>query len=620
MWVARAPGGEFVYSNAAFSQIMRMGPVADAKVGGYSEPYGIFGRDGRPYPEDQMPFVRALKARTTVMVDDLVIHRGDGSRVPVRAFGKPLLGPGGDVELVMISFFDITAEAHAMRDSASARALLELAVQHAPVIIWASDLDGIITLSEGAGLKRLGRSSGELIGRSVFELYGSTAGVLENRRRALSGESVVTPPFEVGGAVLEGWLGPLRGADGKVSGVIGVQTDVTESHRATERAARADRMVAMGTMAASVAHEINNPLTYVLEGLRSMEREVQGLAAELEGTAQGTVRSRLERLLRLLPEVKDGAEHVRVITSDLQTFSRPEGRVEGSVADVRRAGETAVQMLATQIEAKARFRVELGEAALVRGSGARLVQIFVNLLLNAVQALGDGDKARDEIGIAVRGDGDSVVIEVSDTGPGIPVNLGDRIFEPFVTTKPVGEGTGLGLFVCRNLVHELGGTIEAQNRPQGGAVLRVRLPRAIAEAETSPAPLATAARRARVLIIDDNVNLGRVMAQALEHERHHSEVVHTGREAIERLAAGDAFDVVFCDLMMKDMTGMDVFVELQRRRPGAEAALVFMTGGAFTERARSFLASVGNPWLQKPFDVCEQLSQLLGRRGESRLG
>jgi len=584
VWVARAPGGEYLYSNTAFDEIMGMGPVAEAKAGGYSEPYGLFTREGRPYPEERLPFVRALKARSIVMVDDIVVHRGDGRRVHVRAYGKPLFGSSGAVEAVMVSFFDITAER-------TAEMQLDLAVHHAPIIIWTTDEKGVVTLSEGAGLKALGRAPGELVGKSVFEVYRDNAQVMENMRRALSGESF-SNLTHVAGAVLEGWIGPVRDATGRITGIIGVTTDVTERHAAQAAVFRSERMAAMGTLAASVAHEINNPLAYVLEGLRSIEREL--------GDSAGP------RVKQLLSDVKEGAERVRVITSDLMTFTRRDDEPMGPV-DVSAAVRTAVQMLRTQVESRARLELDLADGVRVQASERRLVQVFMNLLLNAVHAVREHERpGGHEIRVATRSAGGDAVVEVTDTGPGVKPELVERIFEPFVTTKAVGEGTGLGLFVCRNLVSELKGRIEVENRAGGGAVFRVRLP--------AEAP-AKKPEGARILLIDDNVNLGRVMASALELASHHAVVVQSGREAVERLTKGEEFDVVFCDLMMRDVSGMDVYEELKAKRPGAEGSLVFMTGGAFTDRARRFLESVPNVWLQKPFDICEQVARLLERRG-----
>ncbi|MBL8957345.1 MAG: response regulator [Myxococcaceae bacterium] len=584
VFVARAPGGEHLYTNEAFDEIMGMGPADGAKAGSYSQPYGIFTRDGLPYPEEGLPFAKALKARAVVMVDDIVIHRRDGKRVHVRAYGKPLFGANDVIEAVMVTFFDITGERHA-------QLRLDLAVKYAPIIIFTLDANGVVTLSEGAGLKALGWRPGELVGKSLFEVYRGYPEVVFNTQRALAGESF-TMQTRVGDAVLEGWMGPLKDATGKVTGIIGVTNDVTERHAAQAAMFRSERMAAMGTLAASVAHEINNPLAYVLEGLRSIERELGA------GTSP--------KVRQLLGDVKEGAERVRTITSDLQTFTRRDDEPLCAV-DVSCAVRTALQMLRTQLEARARVALDLSSHVRVVASERRLVQIFMNLLLNAVHAVRDVERpGGHEIRITTRAEGADAVIEVSDTGPGVKAGLAERIFEPFVTTKPVGEGTGLGLFVCRNLVSELKGRIEVDQRREGGAVFRVRLPAEVAKQTREGA---------HILIIDDNVNLGRVMASALELAKHHSVVVQSGREAIERLTHGESYDVVFCDLMMKDVSGMDVYEELKAKKPGAEAALVFMTGGAFTDRARRFLSSVPNTWLQKPFDICEQVARLLEGKG-----
>src|SRR5438477_6110705 len=205
---------------------MGSGPVAEAKAGAYTKPYGLFGREGKPYPEPGLPFVRALTEKQTVMVDDIVIHRRDGRRVHVRAFGKPLFGAGSEVELVMVSFFDITAEV-------DAKDKLQLAIEHAPIIIWTVDREGAITLSEGKGLSAIGFRSGELVGRSIYQVYAGQPEVAANTRRALGGEAFSTWN-DLGPGVLQSWMGPLRNARGEVNGVIGVSTDVTERHRAQQ--------------------------------------------------------------------------------------------------------------------------------------------------------------------------------------------------------------------------------------------------------------------------------------------------------------------------------------------------------------------------------------------------
>ena len=137
VWVAAAPDGRFVYSNRAFDEIMGMGPVTDVGVGEYAVPYGIYGRDGALYPEDRLPFVRALREKTTVVVDDLVIHRRDGRRVYVRAVGKPMVDESGGITHVAIAFFDITREAEAQEARLRAEERLRSVVGGAPIVLFA---------------------------------------------------------------------------------------------------------------------------------------------------------------------------------------------------------------------------------------------------------------------------------------------------------------------------------------------------------------------------------------------------------------------------------------------------------------------------------------------------
>src|SRR5580692_441895 len=173
VWVATAPEGRFVYSNQAFEEIMGMGPVSDVGVGEYTAPYGIYGKNGALYPEDRLPFVRALQERTTVVVDDLVIHRRDGRRVHVRAIGKPMVDATGAIQHVAIAFFDITREAEAEAARFRAEERLRSAVSNAPIVLFALDRDAKITFIDGRGLGRLGLGPEDFLGKSAFEAYAN---------------------------------------------------------------------------------------------------------------------------------------------------------------------------------------------------------------------------------------------------------------------------------------------------------------------------------------------------------------------------------------------------------------------------------------------------------------
>jgi CheY-like chemotaxis protein len=231
------------------------------------------------------------------------------------------------------------------------------------------------------------------------------------------------------------------------------------------------------------------------------------------------------------------------------------------------------------------------------------------MLTNAMQALPEGDAARHEIRVVGRRMAPgSVVIEVRDSGRGIAPEHIPRLFEPFFTTKPAGAGTGLGLPICHRIVSELGGRIDVESEPGRGSVFRVILPAAPGvEAERPAAPgRAGVPRRGRILVVDDEEAICQAMQDALED---HEVVATTGAPAaLARVLGGERFDVIFGDLMMPDLSGVDFHARLLERAPEQADRVVFLTGGAFTARARQHLARVPNLRLEKPIGLHELLS------------
>jgi PAS domain S-box-containing protein len=476
-------------------------------------------------------------------------------------------------------------------------------VQHAPIVLWALDRDGTVTVSEGAGLHGMGYKPGELVGRSAFELYKDNPAVLTNMRRVLDGETFTTVN-DVGAVILETWMGPLLQEDGRVSGIIGVATDVTARLQLQHQMTQSDRLAALGRLAASVAHEINNPLAYATEALR-----LAGELLEDPAGAPGADGPRLAQLKALLADAAEGADRVRLITRDLSAFSRADEDVRRPV-DLNRVVNAAVKLVGKRIGVRARLELALGPSVCVPADENRLIQIFTNLLLNAADALPVSACERNVVSLSSVVDGDHVTVSVADNGPGVPEGLRERIFDPFFTTKPVGEGTGLGLFVTRNLVAALGGTITLGAAPHGGALFTLRLPTAPsdggANAVAAATPRPRANGRSRVLIVDDELQLARIFQKSLEPE-YEVRVLTSGREALDHLAEPASraapYDLVLCDLMMPDMSGMQLYEELRQRVPGAEASLIFMTGGVFDPQVGEFLASIPNECIDKPFDV-----------------
>jgi CheY-like chemotaxis protein len=280
--------------------------------------------------------------------------------------------------------------------------------------------------------------------------------------------------------------------------------------------------------------------------------------------------------------------------------------------------ESALRMAHSLIHTRATIVRDFGEVPAVRANDSRLGQVFLNLIVNAGQAICEGNLEGNEIRVATRTDGQGrAVVEVTDTGSGIAEDLQRRIFDPFVTTKPRGAGTGLGLYICRNIVSSLGGELEVESTPGRGSTFRVVLPGAGPPMPAVPANdvvVGVGPNRLRILVIDDEPRIGNVLRALLAD--HDVTVVHGGRAGLETLSK-DQFDLALCDLSMPDLGGAEVYDQLRNLRPGAEESLVFMTGGAFTERDRRFLDRVASRVLAKPF-TAEQLRSIVARHRANR--
>jgi PAS domain S-box-containing protein len=399
--------------------------------------------------------------------------------------------------------------------------------------------------------------------------------------------------------------------------VLVVARDVTERAEFQHALLARDRMAALGTLSAGVAHEINNPLTYLLVNLEHVLRRLRAASASddpIGELANGSGTGGLTGLVQSLQQAVEGANRVRQIVRSLLTFSQ--GNVEQrGVADVRGIVESAVQMAWHELRHRARLVKSLGDVPPVDANEARLGQVFLNLLVNAAQAIPEGHADRHEVRVSTRTDArGNAVVEVSDTGVGIAKGDLPRIFDPFFTTK--GEaGTGLGLAISMGTVRALGGDILVESTPGRGSTFRVVIPPAKPWRSAAPSSShrVRALPRRRVLVIDDERLVGDAIARSLSEEND-VEVVTDAQQALSRIAEGGTYDVILCDLMMPVVTGMDLYAEILRTAPKLAGRLVFMTGGAFTPRARAFLESIGNPCLEKPLDM-GKLRSLLAKAG-----
>lgn len=376
-----------------------------------------------------------------------------------------------------------------------------------------------------------------------------------------------------------------------------VAQDRTERERVESGMAQADRMAAVGTLAAGVAHEINNPLAYVAANIAFASERIAGLTPSNLEASRGAISEALD-------EARQGAERVGQVVSDLKTFTKSEERID--LVDLAEVLDSTVKMAASSIRHRARLVIERAPTPRVQGRASRLAQVVLNLLVNASQAIEEGaSDAVVTVRLGTTADG-RASLEIEDTGAGIAPETLAHVFEPFFTTKPFGVGTGLGLAVCKNIVEEHGGTIAIDSAPGRGTRVRVELPAApsgFVPHHSSSTMHAVRPRRFNVLLVDDDPLVLRALARLLG--AHKVTTAAGGKAALDLLAQHSDFDVILCDLMMPDVTGMDLYEELVRWGSGLERRIVFASGGAVTDRARDLLERVPNLRLEKPLDRAE---------------
>lgn len=400
---------------------------------------------------------------------------------------------------------------------------------------------------------------------------------------------------------IEGSVAPIAIDAGSAFGSVMVFRDVGERRRLERRLGMSERLAAIGTMAAGMQHEINNPLASVVAN-------VQFALEALRSKPRGPSPEEIAELVTALEDATEGAERVRRTVEDLRHFSRSNETIDAPI-DVTTAIEEAVRMTAHAVRHHAGVRREYGTAPRVRAEEGQLARVFMNLLLHAAQATGDGGAGQHTIVLTTRTDATGrAVAEVTDDGPGMPRDVLHRIFDPFFTPPHADSAMGLGLAVCHSIVTSLGGEIDVESELGKGTTFRVSLPSADGR-ETSPArrrvPTIPPARpegstaRGRVLIVDDEVAIGKAIRRILANE-HDVTLETDARVALERLET-ETFDIVFCDLMMPNMSGMDFFDQLSARAPELAERVVFLTGGAFSPRSEEFLRGSRNVCIAKPF-------------------
>jgi PAS domain S-box-containing protein len=479
--------------------------------------------------------------------------------------------------------------------------------------------DGIITVNPSGQIVFVNKKLAEMLGYQPPEMVGklamdfmtatgkAVAKAAFERRAAGEADSNDSEYLHRNGTTVNVHIAgtPVHDAKGNHVLSMAVVRDVTEQRRLQAQLMVSDRMASVGTLAAGVAHEINNPLAAVMANLDYIAEVVGQRGGGSPGAMSPAMRETWFRdeIKVPLDDAREAAERVRFIVRDLKMFSRsPEEEIRGPV-NVKAVMESSLRMAWNEVRHRARLVKNYGDVPDVDANEARLGQVFLNLIVNAAQAIPEGNVETNEIKVSTRFEGGRVVIEVADTGPGIPPEIINRVFDAFFTPKGVGVGSGLGLAICFRIVTDIGGDLTVRSQVGAGTVFSVSLPEAVIEAlPIAPTIIPQGGRRGRILIVDDEEMIIRILTRILGKEH---EVVATvdARKALALCVAGEKFDLILCDLMMPVMTGMELHSEISLLSPEQAKAMIFVTGGAFTEKTRSFLSDTPKEHIEKPFDA-----------------
>jgi PAS domain S-box-containing protein len=482
--------------------------------------------------------------------------------------------------------------------------------------------DGIIVHSEGrfrfvnpAAVAQLGLAPDtDILGQAIYDRIKPEQVALVRERietMVRTGQPAPAHDLHFVRADGEAFVGEVASIPGTFAGapaIISIIRDVGEQRRMQSQLFLADRLATVGTLAVGVAHEINNPLSWVMGnlGLLADEFDAQVRLRERPGHDPALVAASRARVRDLLARAQEGTERVRRIVRDLGRFARFEDGDHQAV-DIHALLDSTLEIADVQLRHRARLVRDYQGRGDVRGSEARLGQVFLNLLVNASQAIEPGSPGRHrvEIGTADLPDG-RIEVWIRDTGCGMPERVRQRIFEPFYTTKRAGEGTGIGLAISHSIVSAAGGEIVVESEPDVGSCFRVRLLRAEDEIPSRPAAAlrdrAIGGRSpvARVLVVDDEPLIREMVCDALA--AHEVTAVATGQAAIAEIIKQD-WDLILCDMILPESSGLEVFRELAQLRPEAANRLVFMTGGDASGRAPRLPNGARVRRLEKPFSI-----------------
>ena len=498
------------------------------------------------------------------------------------------VGALGTAELTLVSV--VLAQAAIALENARLVELLSSAKRE-----WERTVDAIpqaICIVDAHGIvRRANRVFADLIQTAVTAIPGRAwLGLLppawsDPVARAMAEPSANAVEIRAGERVLLLTVIPMA----EPGSAVLVFEDQTDKRRLQEQLIQSEKMSAIGQLIAGVAHDLNNPLASVV-GFSDFLAEGDQIPPSLREPLQ---------------VIRQEAERAATIVKNLLSFARSQ-EGERTRHPIGVLLESTLVLLRNQLMAhkvEATLEVEPGLPD-VEVSANQLKQVFVNVINNACQAI-VSDAPSGRIWIAAKRVRDTILVSVTDSGPGMTEDVAARAFEPFFTTKPEGQGTGLGLSICQGIVKEHGGRITLDTRPGGGATFSVELPIGadVARAPAVPSPAAES-KPLNILVVDDEPHILHYMRATLESWGHTVEVASDGTYALERALAGP-FDVIICDLRMPHLSGRDMYTKLVRQDPRVAERIIFATGDTVRGDTLQFLERLGRPYLRKPFTLAE---------------
>lgn len=512
---------------------------------------------------------------------------------------RPLLV---SVEPVLDESHQAVAAVCTARDLSELRTVQAVAREHQSLLtnilesaresIYAVDANGYFKWCNSAMLKGFGYQRGDFIGRSVLEMvYGADHQLVQEKLRG-----ALTEPqtYEMRYFASDGTLryarvdnSPLV-VDGQTTGVLGIARDITEQKEERERAARADKLRALGQLASGVAHDFNNSLAAILGRAQLLRRQVKD-----------------DALIRNLDIIQTAAEDAASTVRRIQTFARKSPVKEFEPLDVHSLLNDAIEITRTRWENEARLRgleylvsLDAEQGHMTYGSASELREVFVNLIVNAVDAMPTGGT----LSIRYEGRDGRLELQFADNGTGMPDDVRQKIFEPFFSTKGA-HGTGLGLSVSYSIIERHGGTISVTSEPGSGTTFTITLPALVAETSGLNSSSDNAQLPAlKILVVDDEPSVRETLAEMLTAGHHTVTLAEGGHQALDRMRSG-SFDFVFTDLAMPEMDGWETARAIRKLWPEVKIVLVTGYGPATTPPA-------GEPHLVdavigKPFDFAQ---------------